>query len=166
MITVHGRTRAQFYKGRADWSAIAPVRAAVSVPLVANGDCQSLADARAMLERSGADAVMIGRAAVGRPWIVGMIADALAGGPAAAPAAGRRRDAALAHYESLLSTMGVASGVRHARKHLVAYAKGAVEDGFRIDADVRARLATSDDPHEVARLLAGVWDEPLARVAA
>ena len=74
MITVHGRTRCQFYKGEADWAAIRAVVSAVSIPVVANGDCHGVADARAMLARSGAAGVMIGRAAVGRPWLVGDIA--------------------------------------------------------------------------------------------
>ena len=165
MITVHGRTRAQFYKGKADWTAIRAVRGTTTIPLVANGDCHSSTDARAMLEASGADAVMIGRAAVGRPWIVGSIAAALRGVQAETPSGAQRRDAALAHYDSLLSTMGAFIGTRHARKHLVAYAQAAAEDGFQVGVRDAARLATSEDPSEVAGLLSRLWDEPLAKAA-
>ncbi len=90
LITVHGRTRQQFYAGHADWAAIAAVKQAVRIPVVANGDCESAADAAAMLEISGADAVMIGRAAQGRPWLVGDIAHYLATGAAQGRAGARR----------------------------------------------------------------------------
>ena len=90
MLTVHGRTRSQFYKGSADWTAIRPVCAAVKIPVVANGDCRSPQDARDMLAQSGAQAAMIGRAALGRPWLVGDIAYFLRFGqrPAASSGAG------------------------------------------------------------------------------
>ena len=166
MITVHGRTRAQFYKGKADWTAIRAVREAIDVPLVANGDCRSLADARQMLHESGADAVMIGRAAIGRPWLVGNIATALRGETVRLPSAPQRRDAATAHYRSLLSEMGSYSGVRHARKHLVAYARCAIEDGFSVGDNVPLRLATGEDPEEILSLLAQLWAAPAMQAAA
>ncbi|MBV1705131.1 MAG: tRNA-dihydrouridine synthase family protein, partial [Hyphomicrobiales bacterium] len=84
LIVVHGRTRAQFYDGRADWSAVRAVRQATSLPLVVNGDCAGAGDARAMVEASGADAVMVGRACVGAPWLAGEIDAALRGAPAPA----------------------------------------------------------------------------------
>lgn len=156
MITVHGRTRQQFYKGRADWAAIRAVRERIAIPLVANGDCASPADAVEMLRQSGADAVMIGRAAVGRPWLVGDIAHALAYGAPRDPLPSEiRLSAALEHYETLLSAFGVAQGLRHARKHLAAYAdQAAAQAGARLDAALRLRLVTSDDPAEARRLLA------------
>lgn len=166
MVTVHGRTRAQFYKGSADWAAIRTVRDAITVPLVANGDCATLADARAMLAASGADAAMIGRAAVGRPWLVGMVAEGLRGEAARAPSAAERRDSAVEHYDYLLSSMGRHAGARHARKHLVAYAKAAAEDGFSFDAALPHRLATSDDTRQVFAMLRSLWSEPAARWAA
>ncbi len=150
LITVHGRTRCQFYTGTADWAAIRAVRQAISIPLVANGDCDSLATAREMLARSGADAVMIGRAAVGRPWLVGEIARGLAGQTVAPASRKEQAAAALAHLESLLSTMGERSGLRHARKHLAAYADYA---GGLGGAD-RLRLVTSEAAGEVRTLLA------------
>ena len=157
LVTVHGRTRCQFYKGQADWPAIRAVRDAISIPLVANGDCATAQDARAMLAASGADGVMIGRAAVGRPWLVGEIADALAGRPVRAIAPAERADAALEHYETLLEIFGEASGLRHARKHLAAYAEHA-PGGLAGRTAERQRLVTSEDPREVKRLLAAFFD--------
>ena len=126
MVTVHGRTRQQFYKGHADWAAIAAVKRAVTIPVVANGDCASLADARAMLAASGADAVMIGRAALGRPWLAGALGAALACGAALVqPPRAAQKAAALEHFEALLGLFGREQGLRHARKHLSAYASHA-----------------------------------------
>ena len=150
LITVHGRTRRQLYDGKADWRAVGEVVAAVGVPVVVNGDCRSADDARAMLAQSGARAVMIGRAAVGAPWLVGAIGRALvAGGPAGDPPVAERREAALAHVEWLLSALGRRAGLRHARKHLAAYAEkaGAPEA-------LRRALVTSEDADEALRLLA------------
>ena len=164
LVTVHGRTRAQFYKGRADWAAVAAVKRAVRIPLVVNGDCTSAADARAMLAASGADAVMIGRAAVGRPWLVGGIAEALRSGVLPpAPGLAARREAALDHFDALLSLFGAAQGNRHARKHLVAYADhlGAeVGDagGRSAILALRAGMATSDDHRATRRMLGQLFD--------
>ncbi len=156
MVTVHGRTRCQLYNGRADWAAIRAVTDAVAIPVVANGDCSSVEDARAMLAQSGAAAVMVGRAAVGRPWLVGEIADALVTGVTRAPLpAWRRRDAALEHYAMLLSLFGVAQGVRHARKHLAAYALHA---GCDATSSSYRTLVTSDQPAVVQRLLGDIFD--------
>nr|WP_256515476.1 tRNA dihydrouridine synthase DusB [Alsobacter ponti] len=157
LVTVHGRTRCQFYKGAANWSAIRAVKAAVSIPVVANGDCNGLDDARAMLEASGADAVMVGRAATGRPWLVGQIARGLAGEAAAAPSLEARRDAALEHYDSLLAAYGTKVGVRHARKHMLGYAEDAA-GAAGVPASLRTRLATGDDPRDVVAALRAVYD--------
>lgn len=166
LITVHGRTRQQFYKGRADWSAIAKAVAATSLPVIANGDCASAQDARAMLAASGAAGVMIGRAAVGRPWLVGEIARALAGEPAQPVSRTARRQAALDHLESLLSTMGAEAGLRHARKHLSAYC----EHAGALDAQewqaLRLRLVTTESAGEARALLAHAFDlAPLSEAA-
>jgi nifR3 family TIM-barrel protein len=162
MITVHGRTRCQFYQGAADWRAVAEVVAAVKVPVVVNGDCRGLEDARAMLAASGAAAVMIGRSAVGAPWRVGAIARALESGGAMRepPRETRRRDA-LEHLDSLLTRMGAAQGLRHARKHLAAYA---IEAGA--GEQHRRALVTAEDPAMARRLLARSFDLDLAREAA
>ncbi len=165
MVTVHGRTRCQFYKGRADWAAIRAVVEAVTIPVVANGDCTDAADARAMLARSGAAAVMIGRAAVGRPWLVGQIARALAtdgaGTDASEPTVQERREAAITHYETLLSLYGVGQGVRHARKHLAGYATHA---GVAANDPLHRALVTADDHRRVPLLLAAVFERGDASV--
>jgi tRNA-dihydrouridine synthase B len=162
MITVHGRTRCQFYQGAADWRAVASVVEAVDIPVVVNGDCGGLDDARAMLAASGARAVMIGRAAVGAPWRVGAIARALeSGGPVVEPPAEARRRDASEHLDSLLTRMGAAQGLRHARKHLAAYA---VEAGA--SAEHRRLLVTADDPRRAHELLAQCFDANVMRAAA
>ncbi|RVU14560.1 tRNA dihydrouridine synthase DusB [Methylobacterium oryzihabitans] len=148
-VTVHGRTRQQFYTGRADWAAIRAVAGAVAIPVVANGDIASLDEARACLSASGAAAVMIGRAAVGRPWLVGAVAAGLAGRPAPALPPGERAALAAEHYEGLLALYGARMGVRHARKHLAAYA----DHGGGLDAGERRALVTTTEPAEALRLL-------------
>jgi len=130
MITVHGRTRCQFYKGQADWTAIARVREAISIPLIANGDGATSGDARAMLARSGADGIMIGRGAYGRPWLPGVIADDLdPGSGRQVPGRKERHDIIAGHYRAMIAFHGVPHGVRIARKHVGWYLAAAVEDG-------------------------------------
>lgn len=116
MITIHGRTRMQFYNGKADWDAIAAVRDVISIPLVANGDVGTLADAHEILRRSGADAVMIGRSAQGRPWHAGVLAGAVMHPDAAQIVAVVEE-----HYAMMLDFYGPETGIRHARKHLGWY---------------------------------------------
>ena len=144
MITVHGRTRQQFYKGRADWAAIAAVKAAVGVPVVANGDVTDIASARSALALSGADAVMVGRGAQGAPWQPDRIARELEGQTCPEPALDERLAVILEHYEAMLSFYGRDLGVRVARKHLV----WALE---RIDgtAPLQARVVRQDNPETV-----------------
>ncbi|MBV9076216.1 MAG: tRNA dihydrouridine synthase DusB [Methylobacteriaceae bacterium] len=164
-VTVHGRTRQQFYDGRADWAAIAPVVAAVSVPVVANGDVVSLATARTCLAGSGAAAVMIGRAALGQPWLVGEVAAGLEGRAPPRPTPAEKAEAAAEHYEALLTLYGREVGRRHARKHLAAYADRATQAGYGLPPCQRRELVTSDDPNRVTSLLRSLYAEP-ARAAA
>lgn len=156
-ITVHGRTRCQFYKGQADWNAIAVVKNAVSLPVIANGDCQSLSDAKAILSASCADGVMIGRAALGQPWLVGQIAKALAGEVYIETPIVHRQEAVSEHYDDLLSLFGIETGIRHARKHLAAYLDDAVSLGAQWSDAERLELLTSQDHHVVTKQLARLY---------
>ena len=154
MITIHGRTRCQFYKGRADWSAIAAVKAAVDIPVVANGDLSEAAEAPAMLRASHADAVMIGRGAYGRPWIVGQAGAVLAGLPVpAAPVGDALRDLVVEHYAAMLSHYGAALGLRNARKHLGWY----LDHHAPHAGALRKAILTATDPDAVIRLLAAAF---------
>ncbi len=158
-VTVHGRTRQQFYKGRADWRAIAPIAGAVGIPVIANGDIGSLEDARACLAASGAAAVMVGRSAVGRPWLVGQIGAALQGRIIPDPAPDEMAGIAIEHYEGLLALYGEHVGLRHARKHLAAYADVASASGFSVPSSVRTALVTSEEPGTVVALLRDLYSE-------
>lgn len=166
LITVHGRTRQQFYKGRADWRAIADVRRAVSIPLVANGDVADVDGARRCLAESGADFVMVGRAALGRPWLVGQIGAALAGSIVQQPDLAGRHALAVEHYEGLLSLMGREQGVRHARKHLAAYADDALAAGGPDEPVARRELVTTTEPRRALAALAALYGLEAARAAA
>ncbi|TVP72345.1 MAG: tRNA dihydrouridine synthase DusB [Rhodobacteraceae bacterium] len=149
MVTVHGRTRCQFYKGQADWAAIRAVVEAVGVPVIANGDIVSCATAETALARSGAAGVMIGRGVQGQPWLLAQIAAALYGGAAPKrPEGAALVDLVAAHYEAVLSFYGRDLGLKTARKHLGWYAEAA-----RGAPALRQRLLTARDPAEVLRLL-------------
>jgi len=149
MVTVHGRTRCQFYQGKADWRAIAHIKQAVSVPVVANGDVSNPFDAATILEESGADAVMIGRAHYGAPWLAGSIA-AAAGGSAVPSQPESLAEYIIAHYEDMLSLYGIESGLRQARKHLGWYLD---RHAPAISADQRKPILTSFEPAQVIALM-------------
>ncbi|QGZ33283.1 tRNA dihydrouridine synthase DusB [Stappia indica] len=143
MITVHGRTRCQFYKGQADWDAIRAVRERISVPLVANGDCTSVEDAREMMDRSGADAVMVGRAAYGRPWLPGAIAAGLDGLPApVVPSGAELGELVCEHIEMMRELYGSQKGLRLARKHIAWYLDAGAPG---VPGPMRQKILTSED---------------------
>ena len=163
MITVHGRTRCQFYKGEADWSAVRAVRNAISVPLVVNGDITSFETAVSALEMSGADAVMIGRGAQGQPWVPGQIGRQLENGKAEAPPSLSEQ---LAHiralYDEVCRHYGLRIGLKHARKHL-GWALEIAAECSRAPAETlkiwRQKILTAEDPHRVHRSLQDAYDD-------
>jgi nifR3 family TIM-barrel protein len=170
LITVHGRTRCQFYKGEADWAAVRAVKDAIAVPLVVNGDILSFADAREALARSGADAVMIGRGAQGQPWLPGQIGRRFAEGAIEeAPSLPRQLAYLLALYEGVLQHYGARVGLRHARKHLGwALNVAAAAAGVSLEVLTRWRQAvlTSEQPADVRTSLADAYDDLAWRAAA
>ena len=154
MITIHGRTRCQFYKGHANWAAIRAVKDAVGIPVIANGDITDAATARKALRQSGADGVMVGRGAQGAPWRLAEIAHELYGTPRPKiPEGGARARMIFDHYDDMLTFYGRDIGLRMARKHIGWYLE---EAGIP---DAREPILTSTDPAEVIQLLEQAFAE-------
>ena len=162
MITVHGRTRCQFYNGAANWAAISQVKAAVSIPVIANGDIVDVASARLALEQSGADGIMVGRGAQGAPWRLAEISSKLYGTPEPIiPRGNPLGELIIGHHQAILDFYGEILGVKNARKHLGWYL-----DGLQVTPELRQSLLRSVNLSEIHQLIRRAVQQGRTEVAA
>ncbi|MGI9482511.1 MAG: tRNA dihydrouridine synthase DusB [Hyphomicrobiales bacterium] len=169
MVTVHGRTRNQFYKGTANWGAISHVKEEVSVPVIANGDAATAGQAKRMRDEANVDGVMIGRGAYGRPWLLGEIALSFEENGCPRPALSELSTIVQEHYDEMLSHYGVELGVRCARKHLGWYLQTMDDYGWAERLDIkawRAKLCREEDPQKVKAGISEFFAEALTQEAA